>query len=425
MSQIQVPKGWSLSKLNDICKKITDGDHQTPPRQLTGKMLLSAKNIRNGKIDFKNIQYVSQNDFEISRKRCNPEDGDILFSCVGSIGRIAVVDKNSDFMLVRTVALLKPNDKILPKYLEYFLRSGIAQNEIFSMVKGSAVQHIYLNQIKKISIFYPYIQIQKKIIKKLDQVLGQLEEKEKEIYSFINYKKLIKSEAILVQNIYDNILSQKKHKKWQKKPLGSLIIKSQNGMTGRPSEKPPGIPRLGITSVTHGTFGFINENECKFQEIEESKIENYQIHENDILICRQNGNKDFVGKAVVYRGNTKPLIFSDSLIRFQIKTNEIFSEFLMMFLNSTHGRIMIEPYCKTTAGNYSINSTNLKKIEVVFPDPDTQKRLILLKNENLEKIHQAQKEISVFLTLKEQNLLKLKNVKNSILNLAISGKLVN
>jgi len=190
MSQMLIPKNWKLSELSQICKKITDGDHQTPSRLPTGKMLLSAKNVLDGKIDFTNVQYVSENDFEMSRKRCKPQEGDILFSCVGSIGRIAVVGKNSNFMLVRTVALLKPNDEIMSKYLEYFLRSEFAQNKIFSMVKGSAVQHIYLHQIKKIPIIYPNIFVQKKIVKKLDYVLGQLEEKKKEILELQNLERI-------------------------------------------------------------------------------------------------------------------------------------------------------------------------------------------------------------------------------------------
>ena len=50
---------------------------------------------------------------------------------------------------------------------------------------------------------------------------------------------------------------------------------------------------------------------------------------------------------------------------------------------------------------------------------------VILKNENLKKIEQARNEINRFLDLKEKSLLKLKNIKNSILNFTFSGKLVN
>jgi len=195
--------------------------------------------------------------------------------------------------------------------------------------------------------------------------------------------------------------------------------------TGRPKNQPPGIPRLGISCITQSNTGFVDEGKCKFQKISESDIHTYQIQNNDLLVCRQNGNKSFVGKFSVYSGNTTPLIFSDSLIRFQIKTDEVLPEFLMMFTNSSKGRTMIDPYCKTTAGNYSINGTNLKTIEITVPNILEQEKLIKFKNQSLQKIDDVNNHITKFLNLKEKTMSYVANLEYSVLNNAFSGKLIS
>jgi len=179
--QMEIPKGWELKKLEDVCSKITDGDHQTPPRLSSGVMMLTAKNVLDGMLDFSNVDYVSQEDYQKSIKRCNPEIGDILLSCVGSIGRNGIVREKTNFMLVRSVALLKPNEKILSKYLSYYLKSNTVKNSIKYSKTGSAIKSLYLKDIKKIPIVYPDKPTQQKIVQKLDDKLTEMKKYEQQI----------------------------------------------------------------------------------------------------------------------------------------------------------------------------------------------------------------------------------------------------
>src|SRR5258707_14740703 len=80
-----------VMKLDKICSLITDGEHQTPPRQFSGIPLLTAKNIRDGCIDLTDTDFVSYETAEKCWKRCKIQSGDILMACVGTIGRATVV----------------------------------------------------------------------------------------------------------------------------------------------------------------------------------------------------------------------------------------------------------------------------------------------------------------------------------------------
>ena len=84
----ELPKGWKWVKLSEIASKITDGEHITPRRTSDGYLLLSARNIQNGYLSLSDVDHIPTDEYERIIKRCNPEHGDILISCSGSIGRV-------------------------------------------------------------------------------------------------------------------------------------------------------------------------------------------------------------------------------------------------------------------------------------------------------------------------------------------------
>ena len=85
-------KGWEIKTLNDVCSKITDGEHGTVKRLKFGKLYLMARNVGHHSIVLDEVSYISQEDHERIYKRCNPETGDLLLVCVGAtIGRCCLV----------------------------------------------------------------------------------------------------------------------------------------------------------------------------------------------------------------------------------------------------------------------------------------------------------------------------------------------
>ena len=45
------PKGWEVSSITKIAEQVTDGEHLTPRREISGIKLLSARNVRDGYLD--------------------------------------------------------------------------------------------------------------------------------------------------------------------------------------------------------------------------------------------------------------------------------------------------------------------------------------------------------------------------------------
>lgn len=163
----ELPEGWEWCRLNDISSKITDGDHKTPPRIAEGYKLLSAKNIRDGYLDYNNCDYISAIDYEKSRERCLPEKGDLLIVSVGgTIGRSSLIKDCSYFALVRSVAIIKPL-LIEPEYLKLAMDSKLLQSMIHSHKRGGAQPCLYLGEISKFLFPTPPLAEQRNIVNKV------------------------------------------------------------------------------------------------------------------------------------------------------------------------------------------------------------------------------------------------------------------
>ncbi|HHY0474653.1 MULTISPECIES: restriction endonuclease subunit S [Vibrio] len=168
----ELPSGWVWCRLQDITSKITDGDHKTPPRIEAGYTLLSAKNVRDGFIDFSTTDFISEDDYMKSRERCLPEHNDLLIVSVGgTIGRSSLVPKKSDFALVRSVALIKPL-KFNSEYLKHAMDSKLLQDSIHNNKRGGAQPCLYLSEISKFPFTMPPLEEQNRIVLKINQLLA-------------------------------------------------------------------------------------------------------------------------------------------------------------------------------------------------------------------------------------------------------------
>lgn len=175
----RIPEMWIITDAASICSKITDGEHSTPQRYQTGELLLSARNVRDGFIDYSNVDYISKEDLKKLRARCNPEINDVLIVSVGAtIGRTSVVRENKKFALVRSVLLLKP--LISGEYLMYCLQSPLLQDKIKESSKGVAQAHLYITETNLLPIPFASFEEQKEIVKLIKahfSTADQIEEK--------------------------------------------------------------------------------------------------------------------------------------------------------------------------------------------------------------------------------------------------------
>ena len=163
---------WEEKTIGEIASKITDGEHSTPKRveQFCGFYLLSARNIHNGEIRLDDVDFVTENEYERIRKRCNPNKNDILISCSGSIGRVCVIQDNNKYVMVRSAAMVKLLQDN-PFYIAYMLQSFNVQQQIEKTKKQSCQANLFLGAIKQLSLPVPTLPEQVEIVRILDIII--------------------------------------------------------------------------------------------------------------------------------------------------------------------------------------------------------------------------------------------------------------
>ena len=169
---VSIPNSWELRRLEELTLQITDGEHATPPRIAKHEIpLVTAKNVRDGYMDFAVTDWVSHETAKKAWGRCRPTPGDILMVCVGATtGRLCVLHEDTEFVLVRSVALIRPIDDICVDFLALALRSPMCQTQIWQKVKVAAQPCLYINRIKSLTIPLPSIAEQRRIVAKVDEL---------------------------------------------------------------------------------------------------------------------------------------------------------------------------------------------------------------------------------------------------------------
>ena len=117
----ELPQNWEWSRLQTICYPITDGTHKTPTYSDSGYIFLSAKNITTGKINWNDIMYIPKSLHDELYSRVSPKMNDILLAKNGTTGVAAIVDRECEFDIYVTLALLRVvNNNIsgsIPKFV--------------------------------------------------------------------------------------------------------------------------------------------------------------------------------------------------------------------------------------------------------------------------------------------------------------------
>ena len=155
---------YEFVKLSEVCD-VRDGTHDSPKYKSSGYPLITSKNIKNGIIDFQDVNYISEEDFIKINQRSLVDDGDIIMPMIGTIGNPIVVKKDRDFA-IKNVALIKfYNDtRINNQYLNAVLASDYFNDNYKNFSSGSTQKFISLSFIRNLQIPLPPLSIQEEIV---------------------------------------------------------------------------------------------------------------------------------------------------------------------------------------------------------------------------------------------------------------------
>lgn len=145
---------WEQRKLGDIADKAVDNRGKTPSISKEGTHpLLEVASLGSGAPDYSKVtKYLSDETFK-TELRAHIKEGDILFSTVGSIGLVSLMDTNENAAIAQNIVAFRANESYDSKFLYAMLSTEGNQYKAQRIVMGAVQPSIKVSQLVDVEYF--------------------------------------------------------------------------------------------------------------------------------------------------------------------------------------------------------------------------------------------------------------------------------
>ncbi len=331
---------------------------------------------------FSEIRYFVDEEKFNEMKRFELKPNDLIMSCSGTMGKVAIVPENVKRGIINQALLkLTPKDFLDVQYLKYWMSSPDFDERIQENTVGAAIKNVAsVKVLKQIDLPIPPIQEQKQIVAILDKAFTAIDQAK------TNIEKNIENAKELFQSKLNDIFSQK-GEGWEEKEFSKLFkLKSGDGLTAK--------------NMIEGSFPVYGGN-------------GIAGHHNDY---NKDGEYLIIGRVGALCGNVRYLNekfwLTDNAFQISEMKVEFDYNFLCYLLNSKD----LRSYARQAAQPV-ISNSSLKDVLISYPTSIS----IQEKYANTFMLLEAktEKAMSVY----ETKILELEELKKSILHKAFIGEL--
>ena len=388
--------------LNDICF-FQEGPGVRKHQYCTkGVKLINVSNLVNGEIDLSNSnRYISQEEAYGRYKHFLIDEGDLIIASSGI--KVEYLDKKIAFIKKENLPLcmntstirfkVKNKNELDILYLSYFLKSKNFKNQISKLITGSAQLNFGGSHLKKINLFLPELNVQKKVSTLLLLIDNTIKNMQRKISIL---EQLTKS---LFTRMFGDIKTNDKN--WEIKKLGE-VVQTQYGTSKKATSIVGKFPILRMNNITYS--GEMDYKDLKYIELSDSEKEKFLLKKGELLFNRTN-SKELVGKTGLFNLDI-PMAFAGYLIRIK-PSNLIHSKFLLFFMNSEFMKKLLYNKAKNIVGMANINAKELEDFSIILPPIELQNKF----TERIEKIEKLKFIISAII-LNPYELLRNKGVEH-------------
>ena len=145
---------WEQRKLSNFAIKAVDNRGKTPPLSEEGTHpLIEVAALGSGHPDYSKVEkYLDDYSFE-HNLRDYIKEGDILFSTVGSIGLVSLMDSRENAVIAQNIVAFRAKDGYLPKYLYSVFSTEENQDRANRIVMGAVQPSIKVSQLVDVEYF--------------------------------------------------------------------------------------------------------------------------------------------------------------------------------------------------------------------------------------------------------------------------------
>lgn len=164
-----MPAHWVLGGLTRFIESVVDYRGRTPTKVDDGVFLVTARNIRNGKIDYEASQeFVDPDSAASLLARGAPEIGDVLFTMEAPLGQVAQIDR-IDIALAQRIVKFRGHARLMRnRFLLYWILGSACQARLETLATGSTALGIKASKLGMIECLCPPVSEQDAIVGYLD-----------------------------------------------------------------------------------------------------------------------------------------------------------------------------------------------------------------------------------------------------------------
>ena len=188
-----IPEDWSVEPLENFTSFISYGFTNPMPTAIDGPPMITARDINSGRILLESARRTTAAAYKaLLSPKSTPKINDVLLTKDGTLGRLAIVEQDG-ICINQSVALLRPNDKVIPIFFKLLLESDFYQTKMLDDAGGSTIKHIYITIVNRMLIHVPTAKEEQTAIadalSDVDALIAALEK-------LINKKSAIKTAAM-------------------------------------------------------------------------------------------------------------------------------------------------------------------------------------------------------------------------------------
>ena len=248
---------------------------------------VTVKEIASNKVIFsENTDRINSDAWNVIQNRSHLSKGDILFSGIGTIGKVAYVNEDpNNWNCSESVYVIKPFNGLSGKYLYYVLQTNKIIKQYEANSAGSIMKGVRKANLEQLRIPLPHIKVQEEIVKILD--------------SFTNLIDALNEELSLRQKQFEyyreKLLTFDKNA--HKKRIIDLLIQP---ITDGPHETPTfvekGIPFISAEAIVDNKINFSKKRGFISNEYNDLCCKKYKPKVGDVYMVKSGST---VGKVAI------------------------------------------------------------------------------------------------------------------------------
>ncbi|TXJ37813.1 restriction endonuclease subunit S [Brachyspira aalborgi] len=358
----KLPDGWEIKKLKDIGNVYTGITPPTSDKENFGNehLFVTSADIKENKYIFNSIRKLSNKGFEKTKKF---KKGDILYVCIGSIGKMALA--KTDFSCNQQINVLRVNKEIDNEFIYYQLMNSFPY--ISKFISKRVVPIMNKTTFENLEISLPSLDEQKRIASALSKIDAYLENtikliEEKERFKIGIAKKLLTCKE--GENIPEARFKGFEDE-WEIVKLGDIGTITATGVDKKINDNETPIKLLNYLDV-------FNRNKLYEKEISymttatEKQLEKCNIRKGDLFITPSSEDKKGIAKSSVAMEDFKNTVYSYHIIRVRFN-KEIDLKFKSYMCDTDFFHRQAYRLCDGSGQRYFIKLDNFRNMEICIP----------------------------------------------------------